>query len=94
MFAADPHFEGVRDLVQSRCAMCHAAAPVWDGMAHAPKSVKLETDAEIARHAREIYLQAGISKAMPPGNVTYLTAEDRALLTAWYESAISGKATQ
>ena len=50
--------------------------------------------AEIARHAREIYLQAGISKAMPPGNVTYLTAEDRDLLTAWYESATAGKATE
>jgi len=94
MFTADPHFEGVRDLVQSRCAMCHAKEPLWDGMAHAPKAVKLETDAEIARHAREIYLQAGISKAMPPGNVTYLTAEDRDLLTAWYESATAGKATE
>ncbi|MCX8996647.1 urate hydroxylase PuuD [Rhizobiaceae bacterium BDR2-2] len=93
-FADDPHFEEVRDLVQSRCSMCHAREPAWEGIIHAPKAVKLETDAEIARHAREIYLQAGISRAMPPGNVTYLTAEDRALLTAWYESALSRKTTQ
>lgn len=93
-FAENAHFEGVRDLVQSRCAMCHAKEPSWQGIIRAPKAVKLETDAEITRHAREIYLQAGISRAMPPGNVTYLTAEDRALLTAWYESAVSGKTTQ
>lgn len=93
-FAADPHFEGVRDLVQSRCAMCHAKEPLWDGMIHPPKSVKLETDAEITRHAREIYLQAAVSRAMPPGNVTYLTAEDRKLLAIWYESAISNRTSE
>ena len=40
------------------------------GIYQAPKGVMLETDAAIADHAREIYLQAGRSHAMPPGNVT------------------------
>jgi len=91
-FAADPHFANARDTVLGRCSMCHAAEPVWDGIARAPKDVKLETDAEIARHAREIYLQAGRSHAMPPGNLTGLTPEERALLVAWYESAVAGGA--
>ncbi|MDY6962221.1 MAG: cysteine desulfurase, partial [Pseudomonadota bacterium] len=55
----------------------------------APKAVKLETDREIAVHAREIYIQAGRSHAMPPGNITEISAEERELLTAWYESAVS-----
>ena len=50
--------------------MCHAAEPSYEGIYHAPKGVMLETDAAIAEHAREIYLQAGRSHAMPPGNVT------------------------
>ena len=89
-FAANAHFGDVVELVTSRCSMCHAAEPAWDGIAVAPKNVKLETENEIARHAREIYLQAGITHAMPPGNLTGLEAADRALLTAWYRSSLDG----
>jgi uncharacterized membrane protein len=39
-------------------------------------------------------LQAGRSHAMPPGNVTDVTPEERKLLTAWYESAVSGETTR
>ena len=90
-FVANGHFEAVRDVVQGRCSMCHAAEPVWDGIARAPKNVKLETDGEIAAHAREIYLQAGRSHAMPPGNITDLSSEERQLLVAWYETTVEGK---
>lgn len=82
---ASAHFEGVRDVVLSRCAMCHAAEPLWDGLAAAPKGVMLETDADILRHARGVYLQAGVSRAMPPGNLTWLEPQERALIAAWYE---------
>jgi uncharacterized membrane protein len=90
-FVANGHFEAVRDVVQGRCSMCHAAEPVWEGIARAPKNVKLETDGEIAAHAREIYLQAGRSHAMPPGNITDLSPEERQLLVAWYETTVKGK---
>jgi uncharacterized membrane protein len=86
-FVEDPHFETVRDTVLGRCSMCHAAEPLWEGLAVAPKGVRLETDTEIAAHAREIYLQAGRSQAMPPANLTYMEPSERALLAAWYESA-------
>jgi uncharacterized membrane protein len=84
---ASAHFPAVRDTVLSRCAMCHAAEPAWNGIARAPKGVVLETDAAIADQAREIFLQAGASHAMPPGNVTGITPEERALIAAWYEGA-------
>jgi uncharacterized membrane protein len=90
-FVQNGHFEAVRDVVQGRCSMCHAAEPVWEGIARAPKNVKLETDGEIAAHAREIYLQAGRSHAMPPGNITDLSPEERQLLVAWYETTVKGK---
>ena len=70
-----------------RCAMCHAAEPSYEGIYHAPKGVILETDGTIAEHAKEIYLQAGRSHAMPPGNVTQITPQERALLVTWFEEA-------
>ena len=79
------HFPAVRDTVMGRCSMCHAAEPVYEGIYQAPKGVMLDTDQGIAEHGREIYLQAGRSHAMPPGNVTAITDQERALLTAWFE---------
>lgn len=93
-FAANQHFEAVKETVSARCSMCHAAEPAWDGLARAPKNVRFETDAEIAAHAREIYLQAGRSHAMPPGNVTDVTPDERKLLVAWYETSVSGEKAQ
>ena len=84
---ASTHFPDVRDTVLGRCAMCHAGEPSYEGIYFAPKGAVLETDAEIGEHAREIYLQAGRSHAMPPGNVTYITPVERALLVAWFEEA-------
>ena len=69
-----------------RCSMCHAAEPVWEGSASPPKDVMLDTPERIRLHAREIYLQAAHTDAMPPGNVTELTPEERGMLAAWYEA--------
>lgn len=87
IFVASAHFPAVRDTVLGRCSMCHAAEPVYEGIYHAPKGVTLDTDANIAEHAREIYLQAGRSHAMPPANVSQISDKERALLVAWYEGA-------
>ncbi|MFC3725023.1 urate hydroxylase PuuD [Neoaquamicrobium sediminum] len=84
---ASAHFPAVRDTVMGRCAMCHTAEPAWEGLTFAPKGVTLDADVQIAEHAREIYLQAGRSHAMPPGNVSAMTADERALLVAWFEEA-------
>ncbi|MCO6386430.1 urate hydroxylase PuuD [Aliihoeflea sp. 40Bstr573] len=82
---ASAHFSAVRDTVMGRCAMCHAATPGWEGIHFAPKGVLLDDEAQIAEHAREIYLQAGRSHAMPPGNVSGMTNDERRLLVAWFE---------
>ncbi len=90
-FAAAPGFEQVSETVLGRCSMCHAEEPSWDGIVHAPKGVVLETPAQIAAHAREIYLQAGHSRAMPPGNVSFMEAGERKAIIDWYKNAIAGK---
>lgn len=83
---ASANFEEARDIVFSRCSMCHAAEPVWEGVHWAPKNVLLDTDARIAAHAREIFLQAGVTHAMPPGNVTEIPQEERDVLARWYRT--------
>jgi uncharacterized membrane protein len=89
-FASAANFETVRDTVQGRCSMCHAYEPVWEGIVAPPKGVMLETDAQIARYAKDIYLQAGRSHAMPPANITEIEPEERKLLVEWYEAAVRG----
>ncbi len=89
-FASAANFETVRDTVQGRCSMCHAQEPAWDGIVAPPKGVMLETDAQIARYAREIYIQAGRTRAMPPANITGIESGERKLLVDWYEAAVKG----
>jgi uncharacterized membrane protein len=48
----------------------------------------LETPGQIARQARAVYLNAGRSHAMPPGNLTDITPAERGLIVAWYEGAL------
>ncbi|MEM5501159.1 urate hydroxylase PuuD [Ahrensia kielensis] len=77
-------FENVATIVQGRCAMCHADDPSWEGIAWPPKGVRLETHQQIAQHAEAIFIQSGVTHAMPPANVSQITDEERAQLVAWY----------
>ena len=90
VFANAAGFESVRDTVQGRCSMCHAAEPAWDGIIAAPKGVKLETEAQIAAHAYQIYIFSGISHAMPPGNLTDISSAERKQIVKWYKTATTG----
>ncbi|MEE4186893.1 MAG: urate hydroxylase PuuD [Roseobacter sp.] len=86
-YAAAPGFEDAYDTVLGHCSMCHAREPVWGQMQWAPKGVYLETQADVARHAGQIYLQAGVSHAMPPPNALQMDVEARELLVAWVRAA-------
>ena len=68
--AARSTFADAEDIVMSRCSMCHAAEPVWEGMPTAPRGVRLDTAEKFGCHAREIELYAVLTNAMPPGNIT------------------------
>ncbi|MGQ0567644.1 MAG: urate hydroxylase PuuD [Gemmobacter sp.] len=89
-YASATGFDDVVGIVQGRCAMCHAAEPGWEGMLWPPKGVVLETPAQIAHEARRIYLQAGISHAMPPANLSYMEPDERAAIVRWFRAAAAG----
>lgn len=76
-------FEDAQKIVAARCVACHAARPTFDGIAEAPKGVMLETPEQMRRFAALINQQVVRSEAMPPGNATEMTEEERATLGAW-----------
>jgi uncharacterized membrane protein len=78
-----PKFKQVSNIILSRCSMCHAAEPVWDGIPAAPKGIMLDSDEQIRVHARLIELFAVRSQAMPPGNITDMTPKERLTLASW-----------
>ena len=86
-YASATGFEDVVGIVQGRCSMCHAAEPSWEGLAWPPKGVVLETPAQIAHAAKRIYVQAGITHAMPPANLSYMEPAEREAIILWFRSA-------
>ncbi|MBL4767693.1 MAG: urate hydroxylase PuuD, partial [Rhodobacteraceae bacterium] len=86
MAAADG-FEEAHDVVLGRCSMCHSREPYWEGILWAPKGILLETRADVARNAKLIYLQSGVTHAMPPANVTMMGPKDRAAIVRWFRAA-------
>lgn len=89
-FAEAEGFTDVHNIVLGRCSMCHATEPGWPGLHWAPKGVVLETEADLTRNARAVYLQSGVSHAMPPANLSYMEDDERAAIVAWYRAAIDG----
>lgn len=87
-FAQADGFDQVHDIVMGRCSMCHAAEPAWEGLLWAPKGVRLETEHQIATAAKQIYLQSGLTHAMPPANLSYMRPEERTQIVTWYRNAM------
>ena len=67
----------------TRCSMCHAPEPAWEGIGEAPKGVLLDTPEHIAAFAPAIRMQAVLTHAMPPNNLTEMTPAERAILARW-----------
>ncbi len=70
-------------IVQARCAPCHAAEPTDPATKRAPKGIALDTLENLKRYAAQVDTQSVKNKAMPLGNKTGMTLEERAKLGAW-----------
>ncbi len=88
--AGEVKFAEVQQIVSTRCAVCHAAKPTFDGIDEAPKGVMLDTPQRIVTMAPQIFAQAVQAKAMPLGNVTNITDEERDMLAAWFHEGAPG----
>ncbi len=69
-------FTQVQEVVEERCVTCHSGVT-------APLGVRLETAAQILARASDIERQAVLTRAMPPGNQTGMTDDERELLASW-----------
>jgi uncharacterized membrane protein len=76
-------FEEAKQVIDRRCISCHADKPAFQGLAEAPKGVKLDTRERVDAQRIAIRQQTVLSRAMPPGNLTGLTDEERNLLDRW-----------
>ena len=76
----------VQAIITQRCATCHSAQPTQPGFATAPAGIMLQTPDLIRQHAAKIYEQAVQLKAMPLGNLTHITDDERAVIGAWYQA--------
>ena len=75
-------FDAARAIVARRCVPCHAAAPTQPGFAAAPNGVLLDTTESLLRQAALLAPQVE-SHAMPLGNLTGMTEEERTQLLDW-----------
>jgi uncharacterized membrane protein len=83
-------FAQIAPIVAERCAVCHAAHPTYAGFSAAPNGVLLDTPERIVANAAAIRAQAVATHAMPLGNLTQITAGERAELGAWIDSGAKG----
>jgi uncharacterized membrane protein len=67
------------------CMNCHARHPRHESFKEPPKNVVLETADDLRRHAKPILMQTVQNRAMPLGNQTGMTDEERATLGRWVE---------
>ena len=77
-------FGDVQSVVAQRCQMCHNEQLQ-------SKNVRLDSAAEVSKHAQQIYQQAVVLKAMPMNNATQITEAERALIGRWFTAGASTK---
>ncbi|MGH0003105.1 urate hydroxylase PuuD [Pseudovibrio ascidiaceicola] len=75
----------VLEIAQTHCAACHSATPTNEAFTEAPKNIELDSIADLQRYDSLIMAQAVRSSAMPLGNETGMTKEEREILGAWLQ---------
>ena len=83
-------FDTVRNIVYTRCTSCHAAEPTHPGFQAPPAGVILESDRQIVDEALRIHQQTVVTRAMPIGNLTGITDDERAVIDHWYRDGAKG----
>ncbi|MEX2127999.1 MAG: urate hydroxylase PuuD [Xanthobacteraceae bacterium] len=73
----------VLQIVNHHCTVCHARRPKHPGFAEAPNDMRIESLQDLRQYARLVRVQAVQSTAMPLGNETRMSTEERQKLGAW-----------
>ena len=80
--AASASFVRVQAILSVRCLSCHSPAPTQPGIAAPPNGVLLDTPEHVLARTVQMEQQL-VTRAMPAGNLTGLTDEERTELLVW-----------
>ena len=81
---AEGSFVRIEAIVARRCVGCHSTQPTLAGFNVAPNGVLLDTPEHILARTEQMHQQLA-TRAMPVGNITGITEEERAEMLAWIE---------
>lgn len=76
-------FTQVKQIIDERCTVCHSTTPTFAGFTAAPLGVVMDDAHQIQTLAPRIQAQAITTQAMPLGNITQMTQQERDLLGTW-----------
>lgn len=79
-------FAQVRSVIHKRCVACHSATPTYFAFPAAPGGVMFDSDAQIAAEALRIHQQTVVTRAMPIGNLTQITEDERSTIDRWFQN--------
>jgi uncharacterized membrane protein len=68
----------LKPVLEQRCYSCH-------GEAVRMKNLRLDSPAQVAAHAQQIYQQVVVTRIMPLSNATRMTDDERAMVARWFE---------
>lgn len=71
-------------IVSARCSSCHATVPTQAGFQVAPQGIVFDNVDDMIRQAAAIHQQTVVTKAMPIGNLTNITDDERNTINQWY----------
>ena len=72
-------YKTLQPILAQRCYMCH-------GVQVQMKNVRLDSVAQVKRHAQAVYQQVVVSKLMPMNNSTGISQAERMLIKTWFET--------
>jgi len=79
----------VRTILDQRCVSCHSITPTDEVFRTAPKGIMFDNDKRVKALASLIKTQAVSTMAMPLGNKTGISLEERIILGRWIEEGAS-----
>lgn len=77
-------FARIQAIVAQRCTTCHSATPTQSGFTAAPNGLMLDTPERILAHTEQMRQQIA-TRAMPLGNITGITEEERTEMLTWID---------
>jgi uncharacterized membrane protein len=86
-----PPYAKVAAIVQHHCVTCHSPNPTHPGFTAPPAGVVLDSPGQLRLHASRIYDMAVATHAMPLGNETAMTDQERETLGRWIKAGAKSR---